>query len=175
MPHILVIDDDTTFATVLARSLQKRGYTSHIAHEQESAIRVLKQYPVNRIVLDMKLEHTSGLKILPLLLEERPKVQIVILTGYSSISTAVEAIKLGAINYLCKPCDADEVVAAFQGGSGNPDVELPSTPPSVNRIQWEHIQKVLEDHQGNISATARALGMHRRTLQRKLQKKPQSR
>jgi two-component system response regulator RegA len=96
----------------------------------------------------------------------------VVLTGYSSIATAVEAIKLGAINYLCKPADADDVMAAFEHPDADPNVELADNPPSINRITWEHIQKVLQEHDGNISATARALGMHRRTLQRKLQKRP---
>lgn len=95
-----------------------------------------------------------------------------VLTGYSSIATAVEAIKLGAVNYLCKPVDADEVLAALEQREGNPETEVADNPPSINRLTWEHIQKVLQEHDGNISATARALGMHRRTLQRKLQKRP---
>ncbi len=94
------------------------------------------------------------------------------LTGYSSISTAVEAIKLGALNYLCKPADADDILNAFEQAQGNADAEISVHPPSVNRLEWEHIQRVLNEHDGNISATARALGMHRRTLQRKLQKRP---
>jgi two-component system response regulator RegA len=99
-------------------------------------------------------------------------MDILILTGYSSISTAVEAIKLGAINYLCKPASADEIVAAFKNTEANAQVPMEDSPPSVNRLEWEHIQRVLNENQGNISATARSLGMHRRTLQRKLQKRP---
>ena len=172
MNHILVIDDDRVFANVLARSLEKRGFTSHIAHDEQQAIACLDNIPISRIVLDMKLAQTSGLQLLPVLRNKVPDVQIVVLTGYSSISTAVEAIKLGAKNYLCKPCNTDEVLNAFDTDSANPDVALPATPLSARRAQWEHIQKVLEDNAGNISATARALGMHRRTLQRILGKKP---
>jgi two-component system response regulator RegA len=95
---------------------------------------------------------------------------VLILTGYSSISTAVEAIKLGAINYLCKPSGVEDIVAAFETKAGQ--AELQESPPSVNRLEWEHIQKVLNQNDGNISATAKILGMHRRTLQRKLQKRP---
>ena len=98
--------------------------------------------------------------------------RVVILTGYSSIATAVEAIKRGACNYLCKPADADDVLAALLSEHADLDTLVPENPMSVDRLQWEHIQRVLTEHEGNISATARALGMHRRTLQRKLQKRP---
>ena len=94
------------------------------------------------------------------------------LTGYSSISTAVEAVKLGAVNYLCKPADADEILAAFGEQKNHPSLEPTYTPLSIDRLEWEHIQKILQENDGNISATARALGMHRRTLQRKLHKRP---
>ncbi len=100
------------------------------------------------------------------------QVRVVILTGYSSITTAVEAIKRGACNYLCKPADADDVLTALLSDQADPDSLVPEHPMSVDRLQWEHIQRVLAEHDGNISATARALGMHRRTLQRKLQKRP---
>jgi two-component system response regulator RegA len=96
----------------------------------------------------------------------------VILTGYSSVATAVEAVKLGAVNYLCKPANTDEILAAFTQQTGNVDVAIADERPSVDRVEWEHIQKVLTENQGNISAAARALGMHRRTLQRKLNKRP---
>jgi two-component system response regulator RegA len=97
---------------------------------------------------------------------------VVILTGYSSVATAVEAIKLGALNYLCKPATLPEIIAAFDGENGDPDAAIAESPPSVDRLEWEHIQRVLADNHNNISATARQLGMHRRTLQRKLQKRP---
>ncbi len=109
---------------------------------------------------------------MPDLLAIVPDCRVVVLTGYSSIATAVEAIKLGAVNYPCKPVDADEILTAFGREGGDPDIDIADNPPSINRVTWEHIQKVLQEHDGNISATARALGMHRRTLQRKLQKRP---
>jgi len=122
--------------------------------------------------LDLKMDGDSGLVLLPKLLELDPEMRVVILTGYSSIATAVEAIKRGACNYLCKPADADDVLAALLSEHADLDSLVPENPMSVDRLQWEHIQRVLTEHEGNISATARALGMHRRTLQRKLQKRP---
>ena len=106
------------------------------------------------------------------LIELDSNTRIVVVTGYASIATAVEAVKLGAVHYLAKPADADEVVAAFYKKEGDASVPVANQPLSVNRLEWEHIQKVLSENNGNISATARALGMHRRTLQRKLQRRP---
>lgn len=171
-PTMLIIDDDQVFAGTLARSIGKRGHNTLVANNADQALKLMDETVVERVVLDMKLADTSGLKLLPQLLTANPGVSVVILTGYSSISTAVESIKLGAINYICKPCDANEVLQAFEQTEGNPQAELPEKPPSVNRLEWEHIQRVLQENNGNISATARSLGMHRRTLQRKLQKKP---
>lgn len=168
---LLIIDDDRIFADTLARSIDKRGYKTFVANTSDQALKLVKEIEIDQIVLDMKLAETSGLKLLPQLLSAQPGIRVVILTGYSSISTAVEAIKLGATNYICKPCDANEVLLAFEQTAGNPQAELPAKPPSVNRLEWEHIQRVLQENKGNISATARSLGMHRRTLQRKLQKK----
>ena len=110
--------------------------------------------------------------MIPDLLALDPDTRIVVLTGYASLVTAVEAIKLGAVNYLAKPADADQGLAAFAATGGDPAVPINTRPPSVNRLEWEHIQRVLRDNDGNISATARQLGMHRRTLQRKLAKRP---
>ncbi|GAA5315653.1 MAG: response regulator transcription factor [Candidatus Pelagadaptatus aseana] len=168
---ILIVDDDTILTRVLARAFTKRGYDVAEAHNAEAAIQQIQQQPYDRCVLDLKIASDSGLPLIPKLKALQPDLNIVMLTGYSSINTAVEAIKLGASNYLCKPADADEILAAF---AAEPDasVEISNNPISVNRLEWEHIQKVLAEHDGNISATARALGMHRRTLQRKLQKKP---
>ncbi|MGO2241527.1 MAG: response regulator transcription factor [Halomonas sp.] len=170
--RLLIIDDDEMFCHVLNRALTRRGYSVIVAHDAEQAIAMAAQHLPTMATLDLKLENSSGLKLLPELLAITPHCRIVVLTGYSSIATAVEAIKLGAANYLCKPVDADDVLIAFERQSGDPDIELADNPPSINRITWEHIQKVLQEHDGNISATARALGMHRRTLQRKLQKRP---
>lgn len=170
--RLLIIDDDEMFCHVLQRALSRRGFDVLVAHDGEQALALARQHRPELATLDLKLEHDSGLKILPELMEAVPDCRVVVLTGYSSIATAVEAIKLGAVNYLCKPADADEVLAAFEKESGDPEAEVAEQPPSINRLAWEHIQKVLQENDGNISATARALGMHRRTLQRKLQKRP---
>ncbi|MFI0471275.1 response regulator transcription factor [Halomonas sp. HMF6819] len=170
--RLLIVDDDDVFCHVLSRALTRRGFDVKVAHDAEQALEIAASFSPTIATLDLKLEHSSGLKLLPELLTIVPDCRVVVLTGYSSIATAVEAIKLGAVHYLCKPVDADDVIGAFENGGGDPDIELADNPPSINRITWEHIQKVLQEHDGNISATARALGMHRRTLQRKLQKRP---
>lgn len=170
--RLMIVDDDTMFCHVMQRALTRRGFEVLVAHDADEALALARRSSPSWATLDLKLEHTSGLKLLPELLAIVPDCRVVVLTGYSSIATAVEAIKLGAVNYLCKPVDADDVLVAFERGSGDPDVDIADNPPSVNRVTWEHIQKVLQAHDGNISATARALGMHRRTLQRKLQKRP---
>ncbi|QJQ96689.1 MULTISPECIES: response regulator transcription factor [Halomonadaceae] len=170
--RLLIVDDDEMFCHVMQRAMARRGFDVAVATNAEEALLLAGQTRPDIATLDLKLEHSSGLKLLPELLEVVPQCRIVVLTGYSSIATAVEAIKLGAVNYLCKPADADEILAALDKQSGDPDAEVADNPPSINRVTWEHIQKVLQEHDGNISATARALGMHRRTLQRKLQKRP---
>lgn len=170
--RLLIVDDDEMFCHVMQRAMIRRGYEVQVATNADDALTQARQAPPAIATLDLKLEHSSGLKLLPELLEVAPRCRVVVLTGYSSIATAVEAIKLGAVNYLCKPADADEILAALDKQTGDPDTEVADNPPSINRVTWEHIQKVLQEHDGNISATARALGMHRRTLQRKLQKRP---
>jgi len=171
--NYLLVDDDPAFSAVLARVLQRRGEQAFCAINGEQAMAQLQSENIDRVVLDLKLEQESGLAILQQLLECQPALEVVILTGYSSISTTVEAIKLGATHYLCKPAGVEEIIAAFESRRGKAgEVPLQDSPPSVNRLEWEHIQKVLNQHHGNISATAKTLGMHRRTLQRKLQKRP---
>jgi len=170
--NYLLVDDDPAFTAVLSRVLQRRGAQVHCAVNGQQAISCCEQTAIDRVILDLKLERESGLSILMAIKERRPTTEVLILTGYSSISTAVEAIKLGAINYLCKPASADEILTAFDASQATVDVSLRPSPPSVNRLEWEHIQRVLTANNGNISATARSLGMHRRTLQRKLQKRP---
>jgi two-component system response regulator RegA len=169
---LLIIDDDDSFATLLARRMKHHGFETSIASTADDALTQLQQKEFDKAVLDLKLGNDSGLTLLPKLKASAPALEIVVLTGYSSIATAVEAIKLGARNYLCKPASSEDILHAFATESGNPTIDISSTPPSVERLEWEHIQKVLADNQGNISETARALGMHRRTLQRKLQKYP---
>jgi two-component system response regulator RegA len=168
--NYLLVDDDGVFSSVLAKVLVRRGHQAVTALNGEQAAAQCSNQVIDRVVLDLKLERESGLAILQQLRSLQPDIKVVILTGYSSISTAVEAIKMGATNYLCKPAGADEIIAAFEKSEGIAEVQ--DSPPSVNRLEWEHIQRVLNENDGNISATARSLGMHRRTLQRKLQKRP---
>ena len=167
--QFLLVDDDDTFTRVLGRALAKRGYSVLTANNNLHALQLAETHSIDKALIDLKLEGETGLELIPELKKLNPAVNIVMLTGYSSIATTVEAIKLGALNYLCKPASVDEILNAFNTGGS---VDIPDQPPSVDRLQWEHIQKVLNEYEGNISATARALGMHRRTLQRKLQKKP---
>ncbi len=171
-PHLLLVDDDTTFTRVMARAMTRRGLRVSVASSAEEGLALAKQDLPEYAVLDLKMEGESGLVLLPKLLELDPEMQVLILTGYSSIATAVEAIKRGARNYLCKPADADDVLVALLSDQADIEKLVPENPISVDRLQWEHIQRVLTENDGNISATARALGMHRRTLQRKLQKRP---
>ncbi|MCM2971324.1 response regulator transcription factor [Larsenimonas suaedae] len=169
----LIVDDDELFRQVMTRAMKRRGFEVLAAADHEEAMMLARATPPVYATLDLKLEHSSGLQLLPELLAVSPKCKVIILTGYSSITTAVEAMKLGAYNYLCKPVDADDVLGALdRPAQGDPDAEIAENPPSINRLTWEHIQKVLQENDGNISATARSLGMHRRTLQRKLQKRP---
>jgi len=170
--NYLLVDDDRAFTSVLARVLSRRGYKVVTACSGNQAVAQCRQTDIHRVVLDLKLERESGLSILQQLRELQPDIQVVLLTGYSSISTAVEAIKLGAVNYLGKPASVDEIIAAFETEQTDYSHSEHLTPPSINRVEWEHIQRVLNENGGNISATARTLGMHRRTLQRKLQKRP---
>lgn len=172
MSHILLVDDDEIFLQVLQRAFSKRNYQVKSAVNISEAMALCRKQHFDQAVVDLKLDTESGLQLIQQIASYNPNTQIVMLTGYSSISTAVEAIKLGAVNYLCKPADANEIIAAFAQAKGNSDTAISPQPPSVDRLEWEHIQKVLQEHKGNISATARALGMHRRTLQRKLQKRP---
>ncbi|MGV8933813.1 MAG: response regulator transcription factor [Gallionellaceae bacterium] len=168
---LLLVDDDTTFCQVLARAMEKRGYAVTVAHSVEEAIPLAEANPPEYAVVDLKMGGASGLLLIQSLHALDPATRIVVLTGYASIATAVEAIKLGASQYLSKPANADEIVAAF-GHHANPEQPLCSQPSTVSRLEWEHIQRVLQENNGNISATARSLNMHRRTLQRKLNKFP---
>ena len=169
---LLLVDDDVTFCRVLGLALSRRGFTVATAHDRATALQLAQRATPGYAVVDLNLAGDSGLSLIPHLLALDSMTRIVVLTGYASIATAVEAIKLGAVNYLAKPADADQVLAAFAATSGNPATLVSPRPLSVNRLEWEHIQRVLHDNSGSISATARQLGMHRRTLQRKLAKRP---
>jgi two-component system response regulator RegA len=178
-PHqVVLIDDDPVFSAVLARALGSRGFAARTAADGAQALALVRELAPEYAVLDLKLGAENGLALIPELLAARPGLRILLLTGYASIATAVEAIKRGAHDYLAKPVDADQVAQALLGsghGGGHdgaheaPDVG--HTPP-LRRLEWEHIQRVLAESDGNISEAARRLGLHRRTLQRKLAKRP---
>ncbi len=171
-PSLLIVDDDEVLCQVLQRALQKREFDVRVAHSQQQALQLAQQQIPEFAIVDLRIDRDSGLNVIKDLHALNADMRIVVLTGYASISTAVEAIKLGAIHYLTKPAGIDEILQAFYHDEGNADVELQARPMSAKRMEWEHLQKVLSDHGGNISAAARAMGMHRRTLQRKLAKKP---
>lgn len=170
--HILIVDDEDHFAQILSRSLERLGHHTYCAHNFAEALELTKQNPIDWISLDLRLEQESGLNLIGQLHQISQNIRIVILTGFASIPTAVEAIKLGAFNYLHKPATVKELLLAFEGNAETTEVAIEESPMSVERLEWEHIQRVLLENDGNISSTARALGMHRRTLQRKLQKHP---
>lgn len=171
-PLLLLVDDDDVFRGVLARALRKRGFSVIAASDVPTALKLAEDTPPEYAVVDLKMPGASGLVLVKRLNELDAATRIVVLTGYASIATAVEAIKLGATHYLAKPANADEIVEALNKTEGDTAEPLSSAPLSVERLEWEHIQRVLAEQDGNISATARALNMHRRTLQRKLAKFP---
>ncbi len=169
----LVVDDHERLRERLAEAIADRGYRVWVAASCAEALAQADAHEPTHVVLDLRLPDGSGLALVPELRELSPEVRIVVLTGYGSIATAVEAVRLGAVNYLSKPADADMVLAAFARTAPEPHLEAPDyQPPSLARAEWEHINRVLEDCGGNISKAARKLGLHRRTLQRKLQKYP---
>jgi two-component system response regulator RegA len=171
-PRLLLVDDDQTFCSVLKTALEKRNYEVLVAHNVKDGIAFAERYDPEYAVIDLRIGHESGLELVKKLISLDDNTQIVMLTGFASIATAVEAIKLGAIHYLTKPANADEIVNALHKNEGDSSVSISENPLSVKRLEWEHLQKVLMQHDGNISAAARALNMHRRTLQRKLDKRP---
>jgi two-component system, response regulator RegA len=171
-PTVLLVDDDRTFSRVLAESFAAHGFAVRAAHDVESAARLAAEESPEYAVVDLKMPGPSGLELVKKLRELDENTRIVVLTGYASVATAVEAVKLGATHYLAKPADTDEIIAAFRRDEGDAEVPIGARPLSVARLEWEHIQKVLTECSQNISETARRLGMHRRTLQRKLAKRP---
>lgn len=174
--RMLVVDDDPAFRDAMRRGLVREGLEVQVAEDAEAGLARVQAFRPQRILLDLNLPGRSGLLALPAFRQACPEARIVILTGYSSIATAVKAIKQGAENYLCKPATVRDVLQAFEedapGAGQESDVSVPDEPLSVDRLEWEYIQTMLDRHEGNISATAKALGMHRRTLQRKLAKRP---
>ena len=174
--HIIIIDDDRVFREVLARSLKNLNCdVSHFPNPDQAMSSITEFESSDEkqltVLLDLKLEEDSGLKWIKRIRKANTESRIIVLTGYASITTAVEAIKLGADDYLAKPITSREILKHLKKGEFD-NSAVSDKPMSVERLAWEHIQKVLQDNDGNISASARALGMHRRTLQRKLLKKP---
>lgn len=170
--RILIVDDDAAYAQALARALNRRGHAVQSEAQPEAALVLLKKTAYDAVILDLKLGMDSGLRFIAPMRALRPRLRILLLTGYASIATAVEAIKLGAVHYLPKPAGVEEILAALGREGGDAAISPPPSRMSLERLEWEHIQQVLAEHGGNISATARALKMHRRTLQRKLAKRP---
>jgi len=171
-PRLLVVDDDENHCWALQRAFEKRGYAVKAAHNSCDAESLLADWDARYAVIDLRMPGAGGMTLIGKIRRAQPEARIVVLTGYASIATAIEAIKLGAVYYLTKPVDMDTLEAAFERVCADEHVAPSCNPLSVSRLEWEHIQGVLAEHQGNISATARALGMHRRTLQRKLSKFP---
>ncbi len=169
---ILVVDDDDIWRTRLVRAFSDRGYAAMSASDADQAMDIIRNSAPNMAVLDLKMKGRSGLELLQEIKTEAAEVEIVLLTGYGSITNAVEAIRLGAINYVSKPADADQILAAFQQTPPQgEEKKTPSyNPPSLAELEWEHIQRVLADCGGNVSEAARLLEISRRTLQRKLKK-----
>jgi two-component system response regulator RegA len=171
-PSILIVDDDEVFCEVLADAFADRGYKVAVAHDTATGISKARDSDQEYAVIDLRIGQESGLKIVESLHALDENTRIVMLTGYASVATAVEAIKLGAVHYLTKPADADEILAALHKDEGDASIPVSDNPLTVKRLEWEHLQKVLNECDGNISAAARKLRMHRRTLQRKLAKRP---
>lgn len=171
-PRLLLVDDDETFCRVLKAALEKRNYEVLVANDVKGGIALAEQYLPEYAVIDLRIGHESGLELVKKLISLDANTICVMLTGFASIATAVEAIKLGAVHYLTKPANADEILKALHKNEGDSTVSISENPLSVKRLEWEHLQKILMQFDGNISAAARALNMHRRTLQRKLEKRP---
>lgn len=171
---ILLVDDEEHFRDRLSRALTKRNYEVLQAGNYDEAVKVIKAHQPTMAVFDLRMPGLSGLELVKSALKLNPQIKIVVLTGYGSIATATEAIRLGAINYLPKPADTDEILAAFSEDKAeavvSPQEDIDT--PSLGRVEWEHINRVLADCGGNISAAAKRLNIHRRTLQRKLLKYP---
>jgi len=170
-PVLLIIEDDAVFSRTLGRSFERRGYQVLAAENLEQATHLVQMHKPTYAVVDLQLHgHESGLTCVQMLHRHDPEMHIVVLTGFASINTAVEAIKLGACQYLAKPSNTDDIEAAFNHVAGSSRVELTRRSTSIKNLEWERIHEMLVATDFNISETARQLGMHRRTLARKLEK-----
>jgi two-component system, response regulator RegA len=167
---LLLVDDDKPFLARLARAMESRGYVVTQADSVAAGLAFVRQTPPDYAVIDMRLSDGLGLDVISELKRVRPESRAIILTGYGNIATAVSAVKMGAFDYLAKPADADDIDAALKAVPGTKP-ELPDNPMSADRVRWEHIQRIFELCERNVSETARRLNMHRRTLQRILAKR----
>ncbi|KTF67253.1 response regulator transcription factor [Sphingomonas sp. HT-1] len=169
--RLLIVEDDAVFARTLARSFERRDYRVEVLNGPEDVEAAALRLRPDRAVVDLRLGGSSGLACVKQLHALDPTTRIVVLTGFASIGTAVEAIKLGATNYLMKPANTDDIEAAFERVEGDAETELKARPTSIKTLEWEHIHQTLADTNYNVSEAARRLGLHRRTLARKLDKK----
>jgi len=170
-PRLVIVEDDPAFARTLRRSFERRGYAvDHVASPEDLAM-LLTTARFDYAVVDLKLGNASGLTCVPMLRATGPDMRIVVLTGFASIATAVEAIKLGASHYLAKPANTDDIEEAFGRAAGDPSVPVEARKSSIKTVEWEYIHAALVECDFNVSETARRLGMHRRTLARKLEKR----
>ena len=169
---VVIIDDDVAYNHALSQAFMKRDYEVSVAHSISDLNNIADLAEIGFGVVDLRIGEESGLQAIKLLLKNNPAMKIVMLTAYASIATTVEAMKLGAVNYLTKPASVQDIIDKLSGSENETQIPIEESPLSVKRLEWEHLQKVLLEHNGNISAAARALNMHRRTLQRKLQKYP---
>jgi two-component system response regulator RegA len=167
---LLIVDDDAPFLRRLARAMETRGFIVDVAESVAEGIAKAKGAPPKYAVVDLRLGDGSGLDVIAAIRQRRDDTRIIMLTGYGNIATAVNAVKLGAVDYLAKPADADDIFSALTQKPGE-KAELPENPMSADRVRWEHIQRVYEMCDRNVSETARRLNMHRRTLQRILAKR----
>ncbi len=170
--RLLIVEDDGTAAALLSRALGKHGYRVETAASVQQALDASAGGPLHAAIVDLRLDTESGLGLVPVLVSRHPGIRVLVLTGYASVTTAVQAIKMGASDYLAKPVEVAEILEALSGERRRTLASAPLERPSVRRLEWEYIQRVLAEHDGNVSKTARALGMQRRTLQRKLAKRP---
>jgi two-component system response regulator RegA len=170
---LLIVEDDEALRDRLARAFSARGFEVRTTASASDAERLAREDPPELVLLDLRIGADNGLALISVLKEIEPETRIVVLTGYGSVATAVQAIRQGALHYLTKPADVDQILAAFEGTSDDAGTVL--QPMSLDRVEWEHINRVLTDCGGNISEAARVLGLHRRTLQRKLAKYPAKR
>ena len=169
-PSLLLVDDDAPFLRRLARAMESRGFKVEIAESVAEGIAKTKAHPPKFAVVDLRLGDGNGLDVIEAIRKGREDTRVIVLTGYGNIATAVTAVKLGAVDYLSKPADADDVYAALTQRPGE-KADVPENPMSADRVRWEHIQRVYEMCERNVSETARRLNMHRRTLQRILAKR----